>query len=418
MIADTIANRGASSVMNSSFEAQGLELRRNWWLPGIGVAMVVLGFVASRLSEGLPGLLGSLGIWLGSFLAPVSLLRNAFPLSRRTTVSVTNHVLHVGGRAPIPAETITEAKMVPRPGPSGDTVVELVMRDRSTLSLWITKSEARQLLRVLGTAPGERRTGFRLMSSFGFRMLLALVFVALPLLLVAGTISLVAGLLFSILAALVLGFVPGRILVGAEGFTIRWPLYERFTHYRDVESVTAKDRLGATGVIDSLVTLENGRKLRLRTPEAPDTDAQRGTESRALHQHLAEAHQRWRENSRDRVEVQALLASGSDGRDWLSNIDAVMNGGALRYRVAAVDENALEAIARDPNGDARARVGASAALLRSRDPRHRARVRIAAEACAEPSLRTVLLALSEAEDDREFEAALDKAVAQKRSLTT
>lgn len=380
--------------------------------------MVTFGFVAARFSDGLPSLLGSLGIWLGAFLAPVSLLRNAFPLSRHTTVSVTNHVLHVGGRAPIPAETITEAKMVPRPGPSADTVVELVMRDRSTLSLWMAKSEVRVLLRVLGTAPGERRTGFRLVSSFGFRLLIALGFVALPLLLVAGTISLVAGLLVSILVALVLGFVPGKVLVGAEGFTIRWPLYERFTHYRDVENVTAKARLGATGVIDSLVKLEKGRTLRLRTPEAPDTDAQRGTEGRALYQHLAAAHERWREASRDRVEAQALLASGSDGRDWLSNIDAVMNGGASRYRVAAVDESALEAIARDPNGDARARVGASAALLRSGDPGHRARVRIAAEACADPPLRSVLLALSEAKEDRDFEAALDKAAAQKRSSTT
>jgi len=107
------------------------------------------------------------------------------------------------------------------------------------------------------------------------------------------------------------------------------------------------------------------------------------------------------------VDVRALVSRGPrTAREWLSGLDGLVHGGAVRYRVAAIAPELLLEVVHDANGATDTRAGAAAALIRSGDATARPRIRVAADACADPTLRTALLSLSEAEDDEAIERAL------------
>jgi hypothetical protein len=203
-------------------------------------------------------------------------------------------------------------------------------------------------------------------------------------------------------------FVRGRLVVGADGFTRRWLFWERFVAFRDVTSVAGVMRLGDSRVQDTSVLLDSGKRLRLRTVEAPNTEGERGAESAAMLAHVTEAFERSARLVEGSLDVPTLVERGSrTAREWLLGIDALVRGGGSRYRVAAISPDMLANLTHDPRANPEARVGAAAALIRIGDEALRTRVRVAAEGCAEPEVRGALLALADARDDEAVEGALD-----------
>lgn len=390
-------------------------LRRNW-LPVLACGVLAVGgILAAQL--GLPGLvIGPVAYFVAFFglmFAPIFIVRNAFPRAIPVAFRATEAGLSLAGAGmgkDVKSEDILEAKVTPRRGP--DAIVELALRGGRRVTLRAGAREARALLDLFGA----RRTRFRLMMPFGKRFLAAFVpFVAIVMLLDSAhlgagnwILALPGCAFYAAIVAWLLGFLRGRLVIGADGFTTKRVFREQFTPFRDVVGVSGRPRFLGGGVEDTIVELKWGAKLRLRTVEAPNTEEERGTESRAMLTHMYEAFTRSTRLADGGVDVPALVRRGArSATEWLSGIDAlVRGGGGSRYRVAAVSNDMLADVACDPSAAAESRVGAAAALIRMGDESQRVRVRVAAEACAASSLRDTLLALSEAHDDETTARAL------------
>ena len=386
-------------------EARGFVLRRNWIPAALCGALVVLGVLLTQLFAMPANIFGYLGIWFGAVFGPVLLLRNAFPRALPTTIRATAAHIEIEGEEPIASEDILEAKVTPR---AGDSVVELALRARKVIALRMMPAEAKALVQTLGA----RRSRFRLVVPFGRRYLATLVLFATGFLVLlrdleAWLVTLPGCIFYALLFGWLVGYLRGRLVVGADGFTRRWLFWERFIAFRDVATVTGKQRLTDRGAIDTIVALKSGRNVRFRTVEAPNTEEERGAESRAMYLHVKESFERSLTLVDANVDVPTLVQRGSrSAREWLSGLDALVRGGGSRYRIAAVSADMLSDLTNDPGAPVESRIGAAAALVRMDDDLLRTRVRVAAEGCADTELRETLLALSEARDDVAAEAAL------------
>jgi hypothetical protein len=265
------------------------------------------------------------------------------------------------------------------------------------------------------------RARFRLFPAFGMRFLpcfLAFFAFELQLLLsvdprqhlgleIPIALAMLTSAVSALLPAWLLGFFRGRVVIGTDGFATRWFLRERYIPFSKIASVTPKNHLLANHLVDTVVELTSGRKVRLRAVEAPNTEAERGAEGRALFTHVAAAFERSKHPTDGVPDVRALVERGSrSAREWLTSIDAIVGDGGARYRVASLSHDSLLAVATDANASIDARVGAAAALVRTNDEDLRVRVRVCAESCTDRALSEAMLALSEARDDEATEAAL------------
>ncbi len=347
---------------------------------------------------------------LASVFAVLVVARNGFPRSRPVTIHATRAGLALGEGALIPVDQIAEVKLVPV---GEEAIIRLTLR-RGHLVLRMMAAGAERVLKVLGVFAGERRTSFTLELPFRTRFLWSGVTVGLPLM---GFVTAASGdpllivvttvfstLPICVLLAALLGVVRGRLVLGADGFAVRWLARERFFAFASVKSANRESDFATrhkrtpAGI---LVELVSGRKFRLRVPDAPVDETDRGTEAHALHDHFLRALEHSRARPHAEQGIAALLAAGSrGGPEWLAHLDELVRGGA-QYRVAAASPELLARITSDPASPAEARIGAAAALARL-DDQGRKCVRIAADACAEPRLRAVLVSLSVAETDQEF----------------
>lgn len=394
--------------MNVTVEAQGFLLRRNWY-PVLGTAaLFVAGVLFLKYGSDASVPLAYLAAWFGLVLPPLLLARNAFPLSTPTKLQATEKGLWLGAVGDLSSEDILEAKVVPR---RDAAVLVLAIRDGRTLTIATSLQDAQAIADRLGA----RRSRFRLVVPFWKRFLalfvafLAVAIVAFHSQLEMALVTLPSCLLYAALLGWLIGYVRGRLVVGADGFTTRWLFRERFTAFRDVATIQGRPRLFDRATNDTMIALTSGRTIRLRTVEAPNTEVERGAESHAMQRHLVFAFDRSRQLLDASVDIPSLVGRGArSASEWLSSLDALVRGGGNRYRVAAVSPEMLADLATDPSAKADSRVGAAAALVRLGDERMRTRVRIAAEACAETELRDTLLALSDARDDVATEAALER----------
>ncbi|MDB4995348.1 MAG: hypothetical protein JWM74_2780, partial [Myxococcaceae bacterium] len=334
-----------------TFDAAVFVLRRNWRSPGIALAVAVAAIVYTRFDYALEPLAWFVA-WMGIVFAAVSVARDAFPLATAAALHASPASLTIGNEAPIATETIAEAKTVPQP--NGKALVVLALRDGRTRTLLLTNAQADTLVRVLGVGAGERRTTFSLVAPYRTRFLVTLLAIGVPWLLVlsqAGpglrwlqhdmAAQLLAAIVFNILplSALVAWFlsaIRGRVVIGADGFSVKWLGRERFFPYAQVSTVRSDSPWWNKQQHDTIVTLARKQKIRLRARDAPVTEAHRSAQARALHDHLVKARARAREQPVESDNVAALLGAGSrNGREWLAQLDALVHGGTSRYRVAA-----------------------------------------------------------------------------------
>ncbi len=341
--------------------------------------------------------------WVATFvgLAFVGLVvaRNGFPHAIATRVRASREGLRVDDADPIPLDEVVLAKLSPR---GRDAVVDLAMTRRRKLSLRLRARDAAALMSIVGA----RRACFTLVPLLWKRWLLAYcgalawsisrLSTDLELLAVA-----VSAVFISVPLAWGLGWVRGRLIVGADGLTTRWLRRERFIAFRDVDRVDRSGRI-SRAAHDTVVTLRSGRKLRLRTTESPNSYDELGAESAAMLERVTSALAAWQSAGLG-VDAAALRRDARSPRDWLRGIDEALHGG---YRVAVVPVDALSRLVADAAANREARVGAAVALVRIGSDESRVRVRVAAEGCAETELRAVLQAIAEADDDDSVAAAL------------
>jgi hypothetical protein len=384
--------------------ARGVLLRRNGYAVGGCVVAAAIAFVVAGHLRGFSVVIADFITLFAASSAVLIAVRNGFPWRTPTVVRVAPSGLSFDGGAVTPMHEVLEARRVPRG--RGAAIVELTLAPRRRVVLLLAKTDAGALLEALGA----RRARFTLASSFWKRFLvsyLLFVVMAAPGLLSAGANVLHEGLALILLGltpgaailAWVAGLVRGRLVVGADGFTVTWLWRERFVPFSSVTSVLARSRL--SGNLDTRVELASGETLHLRAVEAPNSNDERTAEGKALHDTLSSARARAAEPAVD--VTAALRRDARTARAWLDGIDEMLRGG---YRTAAVPVDTLAAVVADPRAPREARAGAAAALVRVGGDEPRNRVRVAAEGCAESDLRDVLRALAEAEDDESMESAL------------
>lgn len=393
-----------------------VRLRRNWIVPTVAFIVALLG-IALMYAEGDLTLLGMMCLWMGGWIAPLTLIRNAFQLARPTTLVATERELRVGDEV-IPVETIQEARRVPRAKKKDETVVELKLGPWKTIALRLRIPDAQRLVNILEVRAGERRATFTIVLPYFVRFLASLLVVGLPWFLyrlaeapdqIPGLIVLLPLGIVPVCAviALFLGFIRGKLTVGAEGFTTKWYNVRRLYRFADV-TLVGKAASSGGAIVETLVHW-HGKKLRYVVLDAPDTHADRGAESRALADTMEQAFSRWK-RAPAAAELGTHLVRGQrSAQEWLAGIDQLVRCGGARYRIAAVTPEALTDLTKATTATAETRIGAAAALLRMNDPAHRSTVRIAAEACAEPRTRMALLELVDAADDEaRFTEALSR----------
>ena len=425
-----VATRAAA--ISAPRELPGRELRRNWWAPliALGVAAVSLA-VEGIFHPATP--FGFFLAWLAVVFAVVTASRNAFPLSRATVLRIKDGTLAIGDAAPVAASEIAEAKVSPRV--TGDSMVLLVFRSGGERWLTMRSLHAKAMLESLGVGAGERRASFSLILPFRTRFAALALALGVPwMLLIAWSVSPAVALMsfvvsiapFCAFLAWLVGFVRGRHVVGADGFSVRWLGRERFRPFSDVSAVRVETaRLTfSRGARGTIVELTSGKQLLLRARDAPIVEEDRGAEARAMRAHLTEAFERSRSRRAtgsagagqgESPHVTALLAGdGLRGAEWLARLDALMREGAGRYRIAAPSPELLARVATDVASSRKTRIGAAAALVRI-DEEGRSTVRVAADACADPKLRAALLALADAETDDAFAEVLTRAADAPRS---
>jgi hypothetical protein len=394
-------------------EGRAHVLRRNWIFPGVGAASV-LAMALGALKHQPSAILGWFAAaYLGAF-GLLTLSRNALRLRRRVTYRASSVELVLSDRPAIPAADILEAKTIPRPGRIDEVDVDLMVRGRGSVTLRTSEAEASQILDVLRVGVGQRRASFTTIVPFAKRFLPVFAFgVALAFLMqLAEGVLTWFSLVFTpfyvalpcLAVAALIGLWPGKVVVGADGFTVRW-VRRRFVPFDAVRSVEGG---ASAGGVATDVRLNDGRSLRLVALDTPDTEADRGASGRALLRHLSAAFRRHRMVATTAEATMQLQRGQRTARDWLAGLDALVpgRGGGAGYRTAALSPDLLTDVTSSQDGAADVRVGAAAALVRIGGADNRATVRIAAEACAEPEARAALLGLAEAETDEQVEAAL------------
>lgn len=392
-----------------------IRMRRNWIVPAVSVAVALLG-IGLMCVEGDLTFVGMLCVWMGGWIAPLTLARNAFQLARPTTLEATEKELRVGDEV-IPVEAIKEARRIPRAKKPYETVVELKLGPWKTIALRLGLTEAQRLVNILAVREGERRATFTIILPYFVRFIGSLLVVGLPWFVyrLAEAPDQIPGLIVllplgivpvcAVIAAL-LGFVRGKLTVGAEGFTTKW--YNVRRHYRFADVTLVGKAASSGGAIVETLVHWNSKKLRFVVLDAPDTHADRGAESRALADTMDQAFLRWKRAPAAAELGTHLVRGGRTAAEWLAGIDQLVRGGA-QYRVAAVTPEALTDLTKATTATTETRLAAAAALLRMNGPAHRGTVRIAAEACAEPATRLALLELVDAADDEaRFTEALSR----------
>lgn len=387
-------------------------LRRNLRLPVAALVASGLAYLYANEVRTSSVLFAAMAVVLLPIFAFLVVLRDAFPRAVPSRVKLSATELVVEGRAPIARASIVELRQTSRSGKGGDTVVELVADGGERERLWMTESSAESLVQAIG----PRRARFRIALPTSTRFFAALAIAAVPSFVLGvathapavGVFALAAGSLFwALVLTLLLWLVPGTAIVGADGVTTSFFFVRRFLSFREVAEVSSRFR--SAGHVDSILVLKRGGRRWLVARETPDTEADRGTEGRALLSHLVTAFSLWQQRVRGAAELSELVApSGRTASDWRAALQALVQG--TGYRAASVSAERLAAILDDPAADRRARIGAAAALVRVGDDALRARVRVAAATSADADLRETMLAVAESDTDDRLDDALRRAL--------
>lgn len=281
---------------------------------------------------------------------------------------------------------------------------------------------ARELLGALGLdrRPGTSLFRVRTLRSYFNFLVLGVVFFAVPLAVVACSVSVTLGaiaLACAVVAPMMNHALARRDLtVGSDGIDVVSPHRRAFVPHariRRVDRVWPEGHEAGSRRRGEIVSwgfemeLDDGRVLRFDTRPARSPGDVWKTDP--VFEAALQAWSTWKsEAAESPVHASALLARGERStRAWIAALRELATDGAGGYRVAALDERALFAVLSDAGASRETRAAAAIALGARED--HAPRLRVAAEALADPVVRRVAVASAARAAEEELETELDEA---------
>lgn len=285
-----------------------------------------------------------------------------------------------------------------QPHASGDPsrgTLRLLGRHRAQLEAEIDAGSAQLVLRALGLDATAQHASFSaaapLLATLP-RQLVAL----LPLLVASSSVG-----LWMLLPWLGVAMWPSRILVGTDGFELRWLFWRRFVSITDIVAVEPEADRGI------LLRLRDGKtrvwytSMRQRgTP--PDRIEYRDAVLQRMREALGVAERR---AGASRIALQ-LGRAGRPFEAWLGALQQLRRG--TDYRTAALSRDELWRVLEDPAAADDARAAAAFLLRAGSSADEIRRLRDAAHATVSAPLRVALddLAVDEEADPERAQAAL------------
>jgi hypothetical protein len=348
-----------------------------WGRPGAGLASLVIGLMALLwISKQKPRLLP---VTVGASLRGLTLDDR-----------------HVGRRRIQAALVIPPEKGLPArvriEGSGRDLPVEIAVADVTEAQAMVCALE-RDVTQVIATF----RAGSAVKASF-LRMLATFMVtstVIMPIIwatpLAGVTTHLPVAPLAAAFAFVALLTIPSHLVVGADGFSLRWLFLRRFVDYADVLGIARSDRGWSV-----LVRLRSGKTVRIPLDG-------RGS-GLIIEERLREALERFQGDASD--DEPRLQRGDRAMRAWTTALRAMGAGADAGPRTAPVPRDRLWRVVEDPQADPRARAAAAVALGGAYADEDRGRLRAVAEATAAPTLRAAIAAAAEDEGDAAITEAL------------
>ncbi len=218
---------------------------------------------------------------------------------------------------------------------------------------------------------------------------------------------------FTVLSIALSMSIPGPVVVGADGVSVRGPFRRRFISLDGVKDAFAIEDAGLSsrmmlvrfvgdggGIVDELV-VANLKKNGFET-----VSARYRSTAEALAERVREAIAA-RAEAGTTFDPHALARQGRHPATWLRALVALRDGAETFRAVPPPPRASLLEAVEDPRLPASIRAAAAVAAVAPGDDEARVRVRIAAEAAASPELRAVLeAAASDASDEASLAEAL------------
>jgi hypothetical protein len=234
-----------------------------------------------------------------------------------------------------------------------------------------------------------------------------LAFFVFPILQMLGAFGLLLTQLYGFLmvGALVLCFIPSRIVVGGDGIEHRWLWWRRFFPLRDVRA------LKRTFLLPARLVLKNGKQVFLPFTFSARNDIM-GTRSAALvaiDRAIAWAADQPAPNAA--IADHLLPRTGEEAAAWRARLTADRGG----YRVEPVSNDVLWRIVDEPALDAPTRAGAAVLLASGADADARARMGEIAGTTANTKLRVLLKRAAKGAPEEEVASRFEDIAAQART---
>jgi hypothetical protein len=374
---------------------------RNRISGALALVITVLGvaaFAAAAYFHSREGLIAaSYSIWL-LLLVLAHHLSWISTKTRPARIEASQGFVSIDGRR----RRISRAKIVPQPAGRA-TVVQIGRRfdpygARVELG---TFDEARDFVRALGLDAREGVTRFR--GPLNEPLIYAFTVFALVLGVVAFALVGVPGPPLALAATIAIERVTiPRITIGADGILIERFLRKRFLPYANIVSLEREAHQNLQGQpmvsLGFWVRLDTGEKILV------DTTRERLRDYMFQGDHLFDVAKAAHELAltKEVRPADLLVRGGRSTKEWLHDLDGTRDA---HYRVAALTDEDLGGVLRDPNADKTARVGAAICLARAGEEA-RGRVRVAVEDIAQPDVRAAALAALE-DDENALSAALE-----------
>jgi hypothetical protein len=416
--------------MTVPFRGDLVRLRRNRLVMAATALPLLLPIFVAYATAGSHGSHAAIGGALGESLlfaiVAAFLAWKANPWPRRDVVPVEADAtrLDVAGEN-YPRETLRDGFVVPS---GGETKVVLHRRGVALTVELLAQgvSEARRVLVALGFDASQTVARFRTMSRIfaDLRYLFAVALVPFAAIFLSGILRRhggpselgVVGFFLPLLAFAIVGLVPSRITVGADGVEVRWFGRRRFVRHKDIVNATQYTAgWGNSRYTGVALWLESGEELRIPVGQARRLHGS-DDRTRMILERIDEAAA---EADREHAELDAaLLARGDrDVGEWVRALRSLGAGANATMRTAPIEADRLWRIVEDPGAAPVARAAAAAALTADPAAESRRRLRVVAEQTAAPRLRVAIDAAAAHDQDalRDALAELEAEEAEARA---
>jgi hypothetical protein len=403
----------------SSQQTEAKLLRRNPWKLAAYASPALLGvlFAVLGVSMGAPALAVFLihGLLFGAFGFLHAVRRNVGSVAAPAAVTVDALGLHAGSELLVERARVTRGVVLQQ---GGRTVVRFDAGSRLSLPVDLevpSVEEGRRVLEAMGHDVTQRAVSLSALSRFlttapwklALGMIAAFFVAVLPVWSFGKhpmTFAISAALMGVV--ALSLARIRTNVLVGLDGFSVKWLAWGRTIPYSEVNGVSLRERRAGTKRQTGVeVVLDGGEVVWLPVSQAgarwDDGEAS------VLFEQLRGALESYR--ARSTTDDSVVLARGARPMgEWIRSLRRLGAGADVDMRTAPVSSESLLRILEDPSRPPVERAAAAVALADASGERERTRLRVAAKSTVSPKLRFAIEKVERGEVEEAALAALEE----------